>query len=186
MIFLLSFHSFFLCSNSFLSLAQQLNYYKRPSSILMIPYFPYLPLFAFPTLFTCMGDILYSFCHPFFSAFYQMYIFLSTRSNFSYLHNVYIAFSFFLFFLSILSNILFYQQNAFIFFSCFLFISSSPFSLFQSHILFLIIIINYIYIALNTNTFLSALQKKYMLTYIYFNLTTIYFTKIDNWEYGHK
>ena len=43
-----------------------------------------------------------------------------------------------------------------------------------------IIIINYIYIALNTNTFLSALQKKYMLTYIYFNLTTIYFTTIDN------
>ena len=50
----------------------------------------------------------------------------------------------------------------------------------------IIIIINYIYIALNTNKFLSALQKKYMLTYIYFNLTTIYFTTIDKWEYGHK
>ena len=48
------------------------------------------------------------------------------------------------------------------------------------------IIINYFYIALNTNKFLSALQKKYMLTYIYFNLTTIYFTTIDKWEYGHK
>ena len=48
-----------------------------------------------------------------------------------------------------------------------------------STLIIIIIIINYIYIALNTNKFLSALQKKNMLTYIYFNLTTIHFTTID-------